>query len=94
LCDPTIGRADQAMLWLASTHAATSAKIATELMFSAGGSASAYTSCALEKCVCDIHAAGQHLTLAPPNYAMAGQAFLCADMRATPLRPRHGERHG
>jgi hypothetical protein len=57
-------------------------------MFSAGGSASAYIDCALEKCVRDVHAAGQHLTLSPPNYAMAGQAFLGADMRGTTLLSR------
>src|SRR5262249_23130289 len=60
--------AQRAMLWLASTHAATAAKQATELMFSAGGSASPYTSSGLERCLRDIHAACQHLTLASPNY--------------------------
>ena len=75
----------RAMLWLASTHAATSAKQATELMFSAGGSASPYSSGGLERCLRDIHAVGQHLTLTPPNYQMAGQAFLDLDMRSTPL---------
>ena len=65
-----------------------SAKKATELMFSAGGAASAYSTCALEKCVRDSHAAGQHITLATPNYAMAGQAFLGADMTATALLSR------
>lgn len=74
-----------AMLWLASTHAATTAKQATELMFNAGGSASPYESAGLERCMRDIHAVGQHLTLAPPNYQMAGQAFLEMDMRSTPL---------
>jgi indole-3-acetate monooxygenase len=78
----------RAMLWLAATHAASSAKTATELMFHAGGSASAYTSCMLEKCVRDVHAAGQHLTLSSPNYAMAGQALLGADMRGTTLLSR------
>jgi hypothetical protein len=29
--------------------------------------------------------AGQHVTLAPPNYQMAGQAFLGSDMRGTLL---------
>jgi alkylation response protein AidB-like acyl-CoA dehydrogenase len=77
--------AQRAMLWLASTHAATAAKRATELMFSAGGSASPYTSGGLERCVRDIHAVGQHVTMAPANYQMAGQAFLDLDMRATPL---------
>jgi hypothetical protein len=33
----------------------------------------------------DIHAAGQHVTLASPNYQMAGQAFLDLDMRASVL---------
>ena len=54
-------------------------------MFSAGGSASPYVSSGLERCLRDIHAAGQHITLAPANYQMAGQAFLGADMRSTPL---------
>ena len=74
-----------AMLWLASTHATTAARQATELMFNAGGSASPYESAGLERCMRDIHAVGQHLTLAPPNYQMAGQAFLDLDMRSTPL---------
>jgi indole-3-acetate monooxygenase len=36
--------AQRAQLWLAATHAANAAKEATELMFSAGGSASPYAS--------------------------------------------------
>jgi alkylation response protein AidB-like acyl-CoA dehydrogenase len=80
-----LSTAQRGMLWLASTHAATSAKQATELIFSAGGSASPYTSGRLERCVRDIHAACQHLTLATSNYPMAGQAFLNLDMRDTPL---------
>jgi len=35
-----------------------------------------------------LHAAGRHITLAPPNYAMVGQAFLGADMRAPSLLSR------
>jgi alkylation response protein AidB-like acyl-CoA dehydrogenase len=77
--------AERAMLWLASTHCATSAKQATDLMFVAGGSASPYASGGIERCVRDIHAACQHVTLAPPNYQMAGQAFLDLDMRASLL---------
>jgi indole-3-acetate monooxygenase len=75
----------RAMLWLAATHAATAAKQATELMFTAGGSASPYASGGLERCLRDVHAACQHVTLAAPNYQMAGQAFLDLDMRATVL---------
>jgi indole-3-acetate monooxygenase len=77
--------AQRAALWLASTHAANTAKEATELMFSAGGSASPYTSSGLERCVRDIHAVAQHLIVAAPNYQMVGQAFLGVDMRTTPL---------
>jgi len=77
--------AQRAMLWLAATHAATAAKQATELMFAAGGSASPYVSGGLERCLRDVHAACQHVTLAAPNYQMAGQAFLDLDMRATML---------
>ncbi len=81
----TLGTADRAMLWLASTHAANTAKEATDLMFSAGGAASTYTASGLERCVRDIHAAAQHVTVAPANYQMAGKAFLGGDMRTTPL---------
>jgi len=81
----TLGPTQRATLWLASTHAANTAKEAAELMFSAGGSASPYTSNGLERCVRDIHAAAQHITVASPNYQMAGQAFLGLDMRQTPL---------
>jgi alkylation response protein AidB-like acyl-CoA dehydrogenase len=80
-----LGIEQRAMLWLASTHTATAAKQAAELMFTAGGSASPYTSGGLERCVRDIHAAGQHVTLAPPNYQMAGQAFMDLDMRTSLL---------
>jgi alkylation response protein AidB-like acyl-CoA dehydrogenase len=81
----TLSLAQRATLWLASTHAANTAKEATELMFSAGGSASPYTSSGLERCVRDIHAAAQHITVAPANYQMTGQALLGSDMRSTVL---------
>ena len=80
-----LGIEQRAMLWLASTHTATAAKQVAELMFSAGGSASPYASAGVERCVRDIYAAGQHVTLAPPNYQMAGQAFLDLDMRTSLL---------
>jgi alkylation response protein AidB-like acyl-CoA dehydrogenase len=77
--------AQRAALWLAGTHAATSAKEAVELMFNAGGSASPYTGSGLERCVRDIHAAAQHIILTAANYQMVGQAFLGVDMRSTLL---------
>jgi alkylation response protein AidB-like acyl-CoA dehydrogenase len=77
--------AQRATLWLASTHAATASKQATELMFSAGSSASPYSSFGLERCVRDVHAAAQHICVTPGNYQMAGQALLGLDMRASVL---------
>jgi indole-3-acetate monooxygenase len=75
----------RAMLWLSSTHAANAAKQATELMFSAGSSASAYSALGLERCVRDIHAAAQHICVMPGNYQLAGQALLGLDMRGSLL---------
>jgi indole-3-acetate monooxygenase len=80
-----LGLAQRASLWLAATQAAVAAKEAAELMFSAGGSASPYTSGGLERCLRDVQAAGQHVTLAAANYQMAGQAFLGLDMSASLL---------
>ena len=77
--------AQRAMLWLASTHAAQTAKEAVDLMFSAGGSASPYKTSSLERCVRDIYTACQHITLAQGNYGMAGQALVGEGMRATLL---------
>ena len=90
----TISVTQRALVWLASTHAANAAKQATELMFSAGGATSAYISSGLERCLRDVHAAGQHLTLASSNYEMAGQAFLGSDMRTTPLLVRDNRSAG
>jgi indole-3-acetate monooxygenase len=81
----TLSVAQRAMLWLAATHTATAAKQACELMFTAGGSASPYVSGGLERCLRDTLSACQHVTLAAPNYQMAGQAFLDLDMSATVL---------
>lgn len=75
----------RASMWLASTQVATAAKQTAEWMFIAAGSAAPYESHGIERCVRDIHAACQHVTLAPPNYQMAGQAFLGLDMRASLL---------
>ena len=81
----TLGITERAMLWLAATQASTAATQAVDLMYSAGGSASVYASAGLERCVRDIRAAGQHISLVPSNYEMVGQAFLGMDMRASIL---------
>ncbi|HET7881419.1 MAG TPA: acyl-CoA dehydrogenase family protein [Acetobacteraceae bacterium] len=85
LAGQTLSVAQRAELWLASTQAANAAKQATELMFSAGSSASPFASFGLERCVRDIHASAQHICVAPANYQVAGQAFLGLDMRASVL---------
>ena len=59
---------ERGTLWLASTHAANAAKQATELMFSAGSSASPYASCGLARCVRDIDASAQHISVALGNH--------------------------
>src|SRR5260370_29538908 len=76
---------DAAMALAPQIQAASAAKRAAELMFSTGGSASPYTSSGLERCVRAIHAAGQHITIALPNYWMAGLALLRSDMLAPPF---------
>jgi indole-3-acetate monooxygenase len=85
----TAGRAvsvrGRAMLWLASTHAAHSAVQATELIFAAGGSAALYEPSGLGRCLRDVHAVGQHITLAAGNYGTVGQALLGADMSSSVL---------
>ena len=55
-------------------------------MFSAGSSASPYASYGLERCVRDIYASAQHISVALGNYQVAGQAFLGLDMRTSVLQ--------
>ena len=74
-----------AMLRLAATQATSAATQAVDLMFSAGSSASVYANAGLGRCMRDIRTAGQHITVVPFNYGMAGQAFLGFDMEMTPL---------
>jgi len=81
----TLGLAQRAMLWLASTQAARAAAQAVDLMFTAGGSASVYANSRLERCLRDVRTAGQHICVAPGNYEMVGQAFLGFDTGGTPL---------
>jgi indole-3-acetate monooxygenase len=75
----------RATLWLAATHATSTATQAVDLMFSAGGSSSVYASTGLERCLRDIRTAAQHIVVVPSNYEMVGQALLGLDVRATPL---------
>ena len=74
-----------AMLWLAGTHAADAARQAVELMFVASGSAAVYEKSGLARCMRDVQAMGQHVTLAAGNYGTVGQALLGADISRSVL---------
>ena len=52
---------DRAMLFLASTHTATSAIEALDLAFSAAGSAAIYTRIRLDRCLRDVRAVGHYM---------------------------------
>jgi indole-3-acetate monooxygenase len=79
------GAVERATLWLATTHAASSARQAAELMYAAGGTASPYASGGLERPLRDIFATCQHVVLSESNYQLAGQAFVGLDVRSTAL---------
>lgn len=72
------------LLWLSATQATTQALEAVDIVYRAGGASSVYASTQLERCVRDIRAASQHLTVMSTNYEVAGQLFLGADMSASP----------
>jgi Acyl-CoA dehydrogenase, C-terminal domain len=54
-----------------------------DLVFRAGGAASVYTSTQLERCLRDIRAASQHVTVMTTNYEVAGQLFFGEDVSRT-----------
>jgi alkylation response protein AidB-like acyl-CoA dehydrogenase len=74
---------DRCLLWLSSTQAVTQALHAVDLVYRAGGAASVYTSSRLERCLRDIRAASQHLTVMTTNYEVGGQFFFGADVSRT-----------
>jgi indole-3-acetate monooxygenase len=74
---------DRGLLWLSATQAVTQALHAVDLVYRAGGAASVYTSTHLERCLRDIRAASQHLTVMTANYEVAGQLFFGADVSRT-----------
>ena len=74
---------DRGLLWLSATQAVTQALHAVDLVYRAGGAASVYTSTQLERCLRDIRAASQHVTVMTSNYEVAGQFFFGADVSRT-----------
>jgi alkylation response protein AidB-like acyl-CoA dehydrogenase len=61
---------------LASAHAAQSAQQAVDLMFTAGGMSSVYSTSRLDRCFRDIHMVTQHIQVARSNIEVAGRYFL------------------
>ena len=71
------------LLWLSGCQAVTQALEAVDIVYRAGGASSVYSATQLERCLRDIRAASQHLQVMTPNYEIAGQFFLGADIAGT-----------
>ncbi len=55
----------RALVRLAACHATTCAMQAVDLVYALGGGSSLFEGNRLERCFRDIHAAGQHIAVAP-----------------------------
>ena len=66
----------RALVRLAITHVADSAKLVSNMMFEAGGGTSLYEEGRLARCWRDAHAVAQHIALTSNNYEYAGRVLL------------------
>ena len=71
-----IGVRQLAILRLARTHAVQAAAQAIDLMYTAAGGTSVYTSNLLERAFRDVHTVTQHLSMNPANYQVSGRVLL------------------
>jgi alkylation response protein AidB-like acyl-CoA dehydrogenase len=66
----------RAQLRLAATHATRTAADVVDRMYDAGGGTSVYATSRLQRDFRDIHAATQHMVVAPATYELAGRILL------------------
>lgn len=66
----------RARLRLAATHATRTAARVVDRMYDAGGGTSIYASSRLQRAFRDVHAATQHVVVAPATYELAGRVLL------------------
>ena len=67
---------DRARLRMAATFAVSSAREAVDLMYTAAGGSSLYSSSPLQRHFRDVHAATQHMMVAQPTWELAAKALL------------------
>jgi alkylation response protein AidB-like acyl-CoA dehydrogenase len=66
----------RARLRLAATHATRTAARVVDRMYDAGGGTSIYAASPLQRAFRDVHAATQHMVVAPATYELAGRVLL------------------
>lgn len=66
---------DRAMVRMACAHAAAESAKAVDIAYTLGGGTAIYETSVLQRCLRDVHAATQHVMLAPLNYEVAGRAM-------------------
>jgi alkylation response protein AidB-like acyl-CoA dehydrogenase len=67
---------DRTRLRLASTHATRMAARVVDRMYDLGGGTSIYSSSRLQRAFRDVHAATQHMVVAPATYELTGRLLL------------------